>query len=89
MSQSDFITLALEVCCQRLHLRASDAHKGDFGHILIVGGGYGMSGGCRSVGEAALRSGAGLMSITKPKEHTFVVSGGFLLAIYSKDFGRA
>jgi NAD(P)H-hydrate repair Nnr-like enzyme with NAD(P)H-hydrate dehydratase domain len=89
MSQSDFITLALEVCRQRLHPQASDAHKGDFSHILIVGGGYGMSGGCRLVGEAALRSGAGLMSIAKSKEHAFVVSGGFLLALYSKDFGRA
>lgn len=89
MSQSDFITLALEVCRQRLHPRASDAHKGDFGHILIVEGDYGMSGACGLVGETTLRSGARLMSIAKPKEHAFAVSAGFLFAIYSKEFGRA
>ncbi|HXH54522.1 MAG TPA: NAD(P)H-hydrate dehydratase [Gammaproteobacteria bacterium] len=76
MSQSDFRTLALEACRQRLHPRARDAHKGDFGHILIVGGDYGMSGACRLVGEAALRSGAGLVSIATRKEQAFAMSSG-------------
>lgn len=42
--------------------RATD-HKGRFGHVLIVGGNRGMSGATRLSGEAALRSGAGLVSI--------------------------
>ncbi len=54
MSQSDFRTLALEACRQPLHPRARDAHKGDFGHVLIVGGDYGMGGACCLAGEAAL-----------------------------------
>ncbi len=56
--------------------RKRDAHKGDFGHVLIVGGGPGMSGAVRLCGEAALRSGAGLVSVaTHPSHHAMIVSG--------------
>jgi ADP-dependent NAD(P)H-hydrate dehydratase / NAD(P)H-hydrate epimerase len=47
--------------------RSATAHKGDFGHVLVVGGNHGMSGAVRLAGEAALRSGAGLVSVaTRP-----------------------
>ena len=56
--------------------RKRSAHKGDFGHVLIVGGGPGMSGAVRLCGEAALRSGAGLVSVaTHPSHHAMVASG--------------
>ncbi|MCH7898327.1 MAG: NAD(P)H-hydrate dehydratase [Proteobacteria bacterium] len=56
--------------------RKRDAHKGDFGHVLIVGGGPGMSGAVRLCGEAALRSGAGLVSVaTHPSHHATIASG--------------
>ena len=56
--------------------RQRNAHKGDFGHVLIVGGGPGMSGAVRLCGEAALRSGAGLVSVaTHPAQHAMVASG--------------
>jgi NAD(P)H-hydrate epimerase len=56
--------------------RQSNAHKGDFGHVLIVGGGPGMSGAVRLCGEAALRSGAGLVSVaTHPSHHAMIASG--------------
>ena len=43
-------------------------HKGDYGHVLIVGGDSGYSGAARLAGEAALRVGAGLVSVaTRPK----------------------
>lgn len=75
MSQSDFRTLSLETCLQSLQPRERDAHKGDFGHVLIVGGDYGMGGACRLAGEAALRSGAGLVSIATRPEHAFAIMG--------------
>jgi len=54
---------------QALPRRRRAAHKGDFGHVLVIGGGAGMPGAVRLCGEAALRSGAGLVSIATDPEH--------------------
>jgi len=45
------------------------AHKGNCGHVLIVGGELGYSGATRMAGEAALRVGSGLVSIATRAEH--------------------
>lgn len=50
--------------------RVRDAHKGCFGHVLLVGGNQGFSGAIRLAGEAALRTGAGLVSIASHPDHT-------------------
>jgi NAD(P)H-hydrate epimerase len=44
-------------------------HKGDAGHLLVVGGESGMTGAVRLAGEAALRVGAGLVSVATREEH--------------------
>ncbi|MCE9584278.1 MAG: hypothetical protein K8T20_17465, partial [Planctomycetes bacterium] len=46
--------------------RPADAHKGDFGRALIVGGSVGMPGAPILAAEAALRSGAGLVELAVP-----------------------
>jgi len=43
--------------------RRRGAHKGDYGHVLIVGGGEGKGGAAAMAGFAALRSGAGLVTV--------------------------
>ena len=43
--------------------RRRDAHKGDFGRLLIVGGEAHMGGAVMLAGEAALRVGAGLVNV--------------------------
>lgn len=48
--------------------RQRDWHKGLSGHILVVGGGPGMSGAPRMAAEAALRVGAGLVTIAAHPE---------------------
>jgi NAD(P)H-hydrate epimerase len=45
------------------------AHKGDFGHVLLVGGGPGMPGAIRLCGEGALRAGAGRVSVATHPSH--------------------
>jgi NAD(P)H-hydrate epimerase len=47
--------------------RPSDAHKGDFGKLLVIAGSRGMSGAARMVATAALRSGAGLVKVACPE----------------------
>ena len=49
--------------------RARDAHKGHFGHVLVVGGNHGMGGAMLMTVEAAGRSGAGLMSAASRPAH--------------------
>ena len=53
--------------------RARDAHKGDFGHVLVIGGDYGYAGAVRMAGEGAARAGAGLVSIATRREHALAI----------------
>lgn len=46
--------------------RSPDAHKGDFGRVLIVAGSRGMSGAAALAARAALRAGAGLVTVATP-----------------------
>jgi NAD(P)H-hydrate epimerase len=55
--------------------RRRTAHKGHFGHVLVVGGEAGFSGAARMAAEAALRVGAGLVSVATRKEHAFLNLG--------------
>ena len=54
--------------------RARDAHKGDFGHILVIGGDHGFSGAARMAGEAALRTGAGLVTVATRPGHAALLN---------------
>lgn len=49
--------------------RARTAHKGDMGHVLLVGGDAGMAGAILLAGRAALRGGAGWVSIATRAAH--------------------
>ncbi|HOW77550.1 MAG TPA: NAD(P)H-hydrate dehydratase [Candidatus Competibacteraceae bacterium] len=49
--------------------RPRSAHKGHFGHVLVIGGELGMAGAARMAGEAAARCGAGLISIATRAAH--------------------
>ena len=50
-------------------IRSSDAHKGDFGHVLVVGGNIGFGGAGLLASKAAVQSGAGLVSLATRSCH--------------------
>jgi hydroxyethylthiazole kinase-like uncharacterized protein yjeF len=53
----------------RLAARAPTAHKGRFGHLLLIGGDHGFGGAIVLSTESALRSGAGMVSLATRPEH--------------------
>lgn len=53
---------------QKLGRRPRNAHKNDFGHVLVVAGSAGKSGAAAMVCEAALRAGAGLVTLAARPE---------------------
>ncbi len=55
--------------------RKRDAHKGMFGHLLCIGGSLGMSGAITMTAKAALRSGAGLVTIATNRSAQPIIAG--------------
>ncbi len=53
----------------RLPARLPAAHKGRFGHVLLIGGDHGFGGAILLSTESALRSGAGMVSLATRPEH--------------------
>ena len=50
-----------------LQPRAPDAHKGDFGRVLVVAGSVGKAGAAVLCGQGAMRAGAGLVTVAAPR----------------------
>ena len=59
---------------QALKPRRRNSHKGSFGWLLGIGGNSSMSGAVRLCGEAALRSGAGKVTLATNPEHAAFVN---------------
>lgn len=59
--------LEVEEIRQMLPVRAPDSHKGSHGHLLVVAGSPGKSGAGILASQAALRAGAGLVTLALPK----------------------
>jgi NAD(P)H-hydrate epimerase len=79
---------------QALPKRAREAHKGSHGRVLLIGGGAGMPGALRLSGEAALRCGAGLVTVAGLPENLVAVTATrpefiYLPAAAGADLGDA
>jgi NAD(P)H-hydrate epimerase len=57
-----------------LPARPNVCQKGDFGHVLVVGGDVGLSGAVRMSAEAAARVGTGLVSVATHQQHASFVN---------------
>ncbi len=57
-------------------VRQRAAHKGNFGHALLVAGSVGKSGAAALAGRGALRVGAGLVTVATPQDALPMVAAG-------------
>lgn len=62
------ITIETKKLLKKL-LRNSESHKGDFGHVLVVAGNIGFGGAALLSSKAAIKIGAGLVSLATRSEH--------------------
>ena len=62
-------SLNLDELLIKLPARKRDAHKGNFGHVLVIGGDYGYPGAPVLAALGALRVGAGLVTVASHKDH--------------------
>ncbi len=62
--------------------RSRDSHKGTYGHLLLIGGSAGKVGAILMSGRAALRSGAGLVTVALPDKAFRKLSKNFLELMY-------
>ena len=68
---------------EALAKRSLSAYKNQLGHVLCIGGNLGMAGAIRLSAEAALRSGAGLVSVaTHPENCALVQQGRYELMVH-------
>ncbi len=56
----------IKVAVKKVKKRARDAHKGDYGHVLIVAGSLGLTGAAYLASQGALLSGSGLVTLGIP-----------------------
>lgn len=69
--------------------RNPSAHKHQLGHVFVLGGDKGMPGAIRMAAEAALRSGAGLVTVVSHSQHAAVLLAGRPeIIFYSSDNGH-
>jgi NAD(P)H-hydrate epimerase len=75
-AERDVATFLLEESDARgaLARRPADAHKGQFGHLLVVAGSRGKTGAAALAARAALRSGAGLVTVATPTSQQPIVA---------------
>ncbi|MFM8552306.1 MAG: NAD(P)H-hydrate dehydratase [Nitrospiraceae bacterium] len=73
--------LTLDSCRRLLPARPLSAHKGTFGHAGIIAGSVGKTGAAALAAKAALRTGAGLVTVATPTSVNDVLESKLLEAM--------
>lgn len=66
---ADSLRMDASDVCHALPPRRRSAHKGSYGHVLVIGGDHGMGGAALLAARAAGRCGAGLVSLATRPQH--------------------
>jgi len=83
--QSNYELIDSELISEIYKPRNRFAHKGNFGHALIVGGSYGKMGAAVLCAKACLRSGAGLTTVHSPRAGYAILQSAVPEAMSSSD----
>src|SRR5207249_10143853 len=68
-----FLLQAADVACH-FPRRPREAHKGSYGHLLLVAGSVGKTGAAALAAAAAMRSGSGLVTVATPVSQQPIVA---------------
>jgi ADP-dependent NAD(P)H-hydrate dehydratase / NAD(P)H-hydrate epimerase len=71
---ADAMLLDVDELKHWLPSRLPDTHKGDLGHVLIIGGDHGMAGAPILAGRAALQAGSGLVTLATRADHAHMAT---------------
>jgi len=66
--------ISARIVQERLPARRRTLHKGEAGHLVVIGGDVSMAGAAQLAGTAALRTGAGLVTIATRRSHMDAIS---------------
>lgn len=69
------LRLSYDMIMDYFEPRLKNSHKGDNGHVVIIGGDYGLAGAVSLAANAALRAGAGLVTVVTRAEHIAAIVG--------------
>lgn len=86
---SNFCMAEVGAVAKMLHCRGTFAHKGTFGHVLVIAGSYGMLGAAQLCVKSALRSGVGLTTVHIPQCGFQIFQQNVPEAIVSADLDSA
>lgn len=75
-----------EIIKGKLPVREKFAHKGIYGHCLLIAGSYGKAGAAILASKACLRGGAGLLTVHLPKSIVPIIQVAVPEAMCSCDF---
>ena len=79
---SDYSYIEEDDIRNQIKKRSKFSHKGSFGHALIIAGNNGMAGASVLAAKAALRSGAGLVTVFGPECNRIIVQTAIPEAIF-------
>ena len=81
--EPDAILLDRDLVERTLPPRPAAAHKGQLGHVLVLGSDFNYPGACLLAARAALVAGSGLVSVATRREHALALASGLPEAMWA------